>query len=392
VHVLLLGRAFPHHHAGGLEWHSQDVMEGLMAAGHRVSVMTTALPSAPILRALKPDGALLCLGNSPGRYSAGFALDFMRRAAGFVRAQRPDVIHAQGYMGLLADQFLPREAPLFTTIHGTLWSETPLRGSGPHGFAAHWRFKHRHAAAPLWRRFLRRAKNLIVDSEFTREELLREMPGLGGLSDRIRTVPLGFDLARYPMGNREEARRKFGIDQGDFFAVALGRLEAIKGAHILVEAAHQLPGELRRRVRFFIAGDGPERAGLTARNQLGQAMRFPGRVTAEDVPALLQAADIFLNADLGAPAFGLANAEALVMGARVLTTRRGAHPEVVRDVQDGVLLSGEVGDWRDAIAAAVAEDAREGADARDLRAQRARMRFARETMVAQLVACWAESL
>ena len=403
MRVLIVCRSFPHHRPGGMEWHAHDVAEGLMAEGVTVDVITTPLPRRPALAPLRVNGRVLELGGTPGAYDMRFLWDFARRAGRFVREVRPDVVHAQGMAGMLADPVLGRKVPVVTTVHGTLWSETV---PGPGHLRRYWK---RYLLAPLWKRFVRSWARLIVDSRFTARELRHET------KSRVRplaVVPLGFDLGRFPLLPRAEARSEWGIAEGVPLIAAAGRVEEAKGFGDLVAAFCE------RRVAGgqLSAGRGEEREARGANNEGRPAepvltiagegtllpvlqraaadavregrIRFAGRVPAERLASLLRAADLFVNLDRGAPAFGLANAEALCMGTPVLTTDAGAHREVVRSGEDGTLVprgsphavAEALGGW---LARLPEPDA-----VREERARAARERFSRERMVRRLMSAY----
>lgn len=387
MHVLLISRSFPHHRPGGLEWHGQDIAEGLIAAGHRVSILTTPLPRERALAPLTVNGRIVEIGRRPGSYDLAFFNDLRRRGPSIIRDLAPDVIHAQGFGGMAAHFFLRGGPPLVTTIHGTLWSETPLRGSarerGLPRLALLWRYKHRLAIAPLWRKFLREARHLVIDSRFTREELAREG---GRLGCEPVVVPLGFDLARFPLEDRDAARRELGIAAEQVLLVSLGRLEPVKMPDRVLEsfltASNRDP-----RLRLILGGEGtmlPELRRRVTEANAHQRVNLPGRIDSERVAKLYAAADLFVNGDIGDPAFGLTNAEALCQGTPVFTTPAGAHREVVREPQDGRIAPIDRATWQQALEATTATlPEQEGH--RTTRAQKARERFSREPMIEALV-------
>ncbi len=107
----------------------------------------------------------------------------------------------------------------------------------------------------------------------------------------------------------------------DGLILFVGRLRYYKGLHVLLEAMPQIPATL------LIGGDGPERARLAAQAaELGVADRihFLGDVPDADLPALYQAADVFvLPAHLRAEALGLSQIEALASGVPCVSTELG---------------------------------------------------------------------
>ncbi|MCC5877382.1 MAG: glycosyltransferase family 4 protein [Candidatus Sumerlaeia bacterium] len=413
MHLLLVSRSFPHHRPGGMEWHVQDLAAGLMEAGHTVSVLTTPLPEKPALAPLKVNGEILFAGERPGLYDKRFFWDLLRPAMKErINALGPDVIHCQGFAGIPAWKGLGNQFPVVTTIHGTLWSETALRHGGvlPQArgdrMRLHWRFKHRHLFEPFWRWFLstkprRRPPFLVVDSRFSLRELSREARWPRGSRPPLAIVPRGFDLTRFPMIDRDEAARAWGKSPGSIWLVGVGRLEKLKAFDILMEVFLRVADEFPS-LELVIAGTGTEWKSLAAyRRTLPPALRarvhlpgsVPGHVEStdqRDLPSLLAAADIFLNADQGSPAFGLANAEALTMGTPVLASANGAHGEVVRNTGDGILVKGGIEEWTEVLRDQLVM-LPEAEPSRARRAERARKRYSRERMVERMVAVYTKA-
>lgn len=379
-----------------------------MEAGHRVSVITTPLPRRPALAPLRPNGEVITIGERRGGYDRRFFWEMLRPAmADRIAALSPDVIHCQGFAGIPAWRGLARRFPVVTTIHGTLWSETALRRGGvmpprpADRLRIHWNLKHRHLFEPIWKAFLqrkaeRRPPFLLVDSRFSLHELAREAHWERGSHPPVAVIPLGFHLDRFPLLGREAAARAWEKPEGRRWMVAVGRLETIKGFHRVLESFLEVSAD-HPDWDLVIAGRGSQWTplrkhrrtlppGLRARIHLPGAI--PGAVETRGrrhLPALLEAADLFLNADQGAPAFGLANAEALAMGTPVLATNVGAHGEVLGDGGDGWLAEADDGaEWTRQLRAAIAT-LPEGQGARDDRARRARARFSRDVMIRRLL-------
>src|SRR5690606_31599469 len=179
-----------------------------------------------------------------------------------------DIIHTQGLALFPFVMSRSMDVPVVGTIHGTHWNETPLDARHPDRRSLWrsclniWHYKHRFVTWPLWRRMLARRPSLVVDSEFTRSELLRESRRLSP-----HVVPLGFDLGRYDFLTREEAmdarRRLMPAVKPDgplFFAV--GRHESVKGFATLIQAVGHLPKDAA--FTLVIGGAGPDTARLKA--------------------------------------------------------------------------------------------------------------------------------
>jgi glycosyltransferase involved in cell wall biosynthesis len=80
--------------------------------------------------------------------------------------------------------------------------------------------------------------------------------------EKIRVVPLGFDLSRFTE-NMDEKRKQFRSNyhlQEDELAIGIiGRLVPIKNHQLFIEAAKIVLEKTQQKVRFFIIGDGEDR-------------------------------------------------------------------------------------------------------------------------------------
>ncbi|MBY3341741.1 glycosyltransferase family 4 protein [Rhizobium laguerreae] len=134
--------------------------------------------------------------------------------------------------------------------------------------------------------------------------------------------------------------------------IFLGRLSERKGVQeLLLALSHPIMKELRWRA--VLAGDGPveDYRRQAAAMGLSDLVKMPGWLGADEAQALCTRADILV---LPSHAEGLAMAvvEGLAHGLAVVTTRVGAHGEVISDGETGVFVP--VGD-KDALAAALAK-------------------------------------
>lgn len=165
----------------------------------------------------------------------------------------------------------------------------------------------------------------------------------------VRVIHNGVDCARFHPAARDPALRAlWGVPQDAFVVASSGRLVGWKGLHVVVQALPMLPG-----VHFVIMGDGPERERLCAlAHRLGVAAQLHpvGRVAHAELPAALNAADLFVQPSIGEEAFGISVVEAMACGLPVLASDNGGLPEIVTPEVGLLLPPGDVPAWRDAIA------------------------------------------
>lgn len=161
--------------------------------------------------------------------------------------------------------------------------------------------------------------------------------GAAALGERLQVVHCGVDFSEFDahLDDRKSGR-----------IVSVGRLDPIKGFHVLIPALQRL---LQAGVVFDceIIGEGPQRAELEAardRSGLTTRLHFPGAQAQERVRAELQSAAIVVmpsvrtregNQD-GIP---VALMEAMASGAAVISTTVSGIPELIEHERDGLLVA-----------------------------------------------------
>ncbi len=179
------------------------------------------------------------------------------------------------------------------------------------------------------------------------------------------------------------SRADLGVPEDAPMMLGLGRLHAVKGFDVLIRAAARLP-----YVYCVIAGEGPERARLTALIAtlgLGERVKLIGWRT--DSGALLKAADVFVSSSRHEP-LGNMVLEAFAAQTPVLAAKAEGPAEIIRHGQDGVLVP--VDD--DAALAAAAAEMLGDVRLRVKLALAGRQRFAAEFSRDVVLAAWLDFL
>ncbi|HSM61642.1 MAG TPA: glycosyltransferase family 4 protein [Longimicrobiales bacterium] len=157
----------------------------------------------------------------------------------------------------------------------------------------------------------------------------------GGVpEDRVRTIWSAVDPARLAPGrSRAEVRDGLGAGPDDLVALAMGSLVTRKGFDVLLHAAAACG---RPDLVLWIAGEGPERAGLERlAADLGVRARLLGQ--REDVPELLAAADLVVMPSRR-EGLGVAALEAMAAGRPLIASRVGGLGEAVEHERSGLLV------------------------------------------------------
>jgi len=193
--------------------------------------------------------------------------------------------------------------------------------------------RERLLVAPWLRASIRRAAAVIAVSEATAEDVRQRFPAV---ADRVHVIPEAAAPAFHrPVDPASVAavRRRLGL--GTRVWLHVGPPSDRKNTLRLVDAfARALPHVAPPRPRLVLAGSGGGRARDVARRVralgLEADVRRIGYVAAADLPLLYASAEIVALPSLH-EGFGLAAAEAMAVGAPILTGDRGGLPEVVGD-------------------------------------------------------------
>ena len=242
--------------------------------------------------------------------------------------ERPDVVHSHFWMSGLAAVAAAEDLgiPVVHTFHalGTV--------------------KQRHQGArdtsPVQRIALERELSRAVDSIIaTCSDEVAELRAMGAPADIVEVVPCGVDRVRFtpdgPVGARTPGLRRL---------VAACRLVERKGLGDLLEALAELPD-----TELHVAG-GPDRSQLALDPEAERLRRLArqldvqdrlvlhGRVSRDDMPALLRSADVVVCAPWYEP-FGIVPLEAMACGRPVVATAVGGQIDSVADGVTGVLVA-----------------------------------------------------
>jgi glycosyltransferase involved in cell wall biosynthesis len=174
------------------------------------------------------------------------------------------------------------------------------------------------------------------------ESFRRFLPGVRG---EVLYSPIPSHVVEAPELRPEERaaiRRQLGAGPEDMVILQASRIESWKGPDLVLRALSKLrdvPGW-----RFWLAG-GVQRASeqrlydllcrIASEAEIADRVRFLGQRS--DVARLMQAADVYCQANRSSEGFGLAFLEANYCGLPIITTDIGAASEIV-DSETGILV------------------------------------------------------
>lgn len=268
-----------------------------------------------------------------------YVLHYLRKLSpsllvGLKRANLPIVVRLSDYAMLCPQSHCLRsEAPCTLCIHGDLWPSVRYRC-----------VQHSAAASLLnalatWFHRSRRYFDLI-DIFLTTNQFMFDMMIAAGISkQRLRYVPTFVNGEHF---------RPAPDDSKDGYIVYSGRLEAIKGVHVLVDALGQLSRrrpDLRPQVKIIGSGGAEYIAMIKERIkylELEGSITLIGAIDARELAGLLSRALFSIVPSIWYENLPNTVLESYACGTPVIASDIGSLTECVRDGDTGYLFS--VGD------------------------------------------------
>jgi 1,2-diacylglycerol 3-alpha-glucosyltransferase len=185
--------------------------------------------------------------------------------------------------------------------------------------------------------YIKRCQHIVVPSESIRKLLAEEY----GVTERVTIIPTGLDLKVYQRADGEAVRQARGWED-DQIIISAGRLASEKNWETMLRA---MPAVIQSipNVRLVIAGEGEDRASLEKlAGQLGiqERVEFAGKVSFDDMPAFLKAADLFCFASI-TETQGLVTLEAMAAGLPVVAVDASGTRDVVENDREGLLTAND---------------------------------------------------
>jgi glycosyltransferase involved in cell wall biosynthesis/GT2 family glycosyltransferase len=385
LHVVLVSQQYPPDPCGGIGVYTETLARGLVAAGHRVSVVARGPRAASVWRdGVKvhrvPDervrASRIPVSYRVVRKNLGRSLAVHRLIERLVRVERARLVESPVWDAEAFVTSLERPAPLVIRLNTPMAIAMETQGWRPTADLG--------LACEMEWAMLRGASGWIDTSGTIRETLARRFgvePGAVPVREIAFGVPPPEDGSRAapPAARNDETRLLF-----------VGRLEPRKGIDTLLRAAPRVLQECPRAT-LVVAGEPPNggdiaedfyrRCGVPGARE---RVRFLGRVDDARLASLYAATDIFV-APSRYESFGLVYLEAMARGKPVVACRAGGAASVVADGETGLLVppddAGALAGALVRLAGDAALRARLGAAARE----RVRERYGVERMVRETI-------
>lgn len=276
---------------GGTELVVDGLARGLKELGHDVTLFATGDSTCPVtVRSLHR----VALGTGRSRTAA--MLSHVLAAYDVAEALHPDVIHDHTILGAYVGA--GTEQAVLTTNHNAFDDD----------------------ANAIYRRIVNRVPVLALSAAHAKHA--------EGFSP-FAAIHHGIDLSQYPMGQG-----------GGGYAAFLGRIAPSKGVHIAIAAAREAGIGLKIAAKITETAE-EEYFRRIIEPQLGEGIEFLGEVGGDAKQRLLSNAACLLNPIQWDEPFGMVMIEAMACGTPVVSTARGAAPEILDVGVTGILVDDE---------------------------------------------------
>ena len=219
-----------------------------------------------------------------------------------------------GLIGVFIGALLRR--PLFVTVHGSDFRMAMVGSALLKGIFLY---------------VCKKAKHITCVSEVQK----REIEKLGIKGEKISIFPMGVDQAFLEAGRKRENK----LNNRPFKIFSNRNLLPIYNVSLLIRAIPMVIKE-EPKVRFLIAGDGPERKNLEKEAMdlnVNKSVQFLGRIPHEEMSNLLAEADIYISTSLH-DGTSVSLLEAMAAGAFPIVTNISSNLEWITDNKNGFLF------------------------------------------------------
>ncbi len=344
MHILMVNNIYPPIMAGGAELIVAWLSEGLVARGHRVTVVSTCAPEMEPYPAETLNGVTVIrffprnlywsfarAGQKPHRRMLWHVRDAWNRDAGrrfraILAEAPPDVVHTHlidGFSATIWRRARQAGVPVIHTAH-----DYHLLCPRAFLMTRDWRICRRLSPGcrlyRAWHLHTARDVDLFVSpSQF----LLGHHLACGLAAPQAAVVRNGIPLPRGIARRTRSGPPRF---------LFLTRLTQEKGVRVVLEAVASLLKTLD--FELVVAGRGPLEDEIRQAAAADSRVRYFGYVTGEVKEALLTDAQYLLLPSLWYENAPVAVIEAAAYGLGVIGSRISGVPELVRDGQTGVLF------------------------------------------------------
>lgn len=340
MNICVIAKSTVFHKTGGMENHLESLMSALSAMGHKVALITTALPPGRSAGEALGENIRFAAGAAPGVYSRGWWRESRRLFNELDKETRFELIFSESMSGY-ALAGLPGRAPLYMFIHGITIDHIKSEWRQCSGPADYLKF------------FAVKFPEVVYYSVVCERGMFRAVDGVIAMGDKMalrvekRTKAVflannGIDTEFFKPDDAAGAvfRRELGIPQTDTVFAMAGVVSRQKGFHIGLEAFSRLcgrPGD----VSLLVVGGGPDLDSLRSAAGSGPLQGkifFTGEMKRPELRRSLNCCDVFLNPSLRMEGIPTVVLEAMSCGKPVIATDAGGTTDAFKDGECGFFV------------------------------------------------------
>jgi lipopolysaccharide heptosyltransferase II len=302
-------QVLPELNSGGVETGTLDLSKELIRHGHKSVVISNG---GKLLNSLIDLGAIHY--KLPVHEKSPFTIfSMIEKIVDIIKNEDIDIVHARS------------RAPAFSAFFAAHISGKPFITTC-HGYYS----RHFFSRVMGWGRLVIVPSNVVARHMIDNFHVPR---------DRIRLIPRGVDLDKFPYKNPADRQQKKEYSIG-----IIGRITPIKGHIYLIRAISKV-ARILPNIKLYIIGKPPsekpkykqELETLVKRLGLSQHIEFSG--DSDNVPEVLKNLDLLVVPSIGEETFGRVIIEAQAAGVPVIASRIGGIVDIIRENENGILVN-----------------------------------------------------
>ena len=248
--------------------------------------------------------------------------DLLRQITKIINDLNPDIIHAH-WVDLYAYAIIKADFhPFIVTPWGSDILVFPKKS-----------LKMRYIVKYV----IKKADVLTCDADHFKKEIIQ----LGAKPGKVQIIYFGTDLTKFNPGKKDRnIKTELGFDNNARLIISLRALKPIYNVSTLIKAI-PLVLEHIKEARFIIVGSGEEEEYLTnlvRELNVGEYVRFTGRLSDEDMQRYTASADIYVSTSLSDAGLSASTAEAMACGVPVVITDFGDNRLWTENEKSGLLF------------------------------------------------------
>ncbi len=332
---------------GGMDLHGKLLAEGIVARGHRVTILSSKHPDGTVFSSKNGIDIHYLPNTVFGSRRCGWPEKSVEKFERLHRHNPFDLIWSQSFdaFGFARKRRFAKRPPIVATLHGcvaqeaksflsnaSVYSKKPSRFAA--GFAGLF-YAYFLCQKPL----LSIADRAICVSPSVAEDIGKWFGRRYKIKCAVVENGIDSDFFRPDPKKGQSVRKRLGVARGEKLLLSLGRLNKEKGHHLAIQALKKI---IRRNIsaKLILAGEGDYLGPLKEKARrlgLEERVLFPGFVSHDEIVGCYNAADVFLMPSTTIEGLPFVLLEAMSCGVPVVASSVGGNCMVIEHGIDGML-------------------------------------------------------